>query len=119
MEMPVDVNTLDQPVHHIDRELLIQDTHVHLPAYAITAAILSLIVFGLQMRTAGRMALVLALFSAPALDFIGLWGIQLFPSNQILFATICLFGGVLMALAYSVVLVLSLKQMWFPQTIQD
>src|SRR5436309_1657576 len=46
-EHEVDLASLDRPRHAIGRELLVQDTHVHVPAYALTALALSLIVFGL------------------------------------------------------------------------
>src|SRR5437868_2420417 len=43
-ERPIDLASLDRPRHRIDRDLLVQDTHVHVPAYALTAAALALIV---------------------------------------------------------------------------
>ena len=61
-EKPITLETLDKPHHHIDRDLLVQDSHVHIPAYAMTAAFL---------------ALILLAFAAPFLDFVGLWGAHL------------------------------------------
>src|ERR1700760_4371206 len=36
-EEPVDLAALDRPRHNISRDLLVQDTHVHVPVYALTA----------------------------------------------------------------------------------
>jgi len=36
-EREVDLAALDRPRHTIGRDLLVQDTHVHVPAYALTA----------------------------------------------------------------------------------
>src|SRR5262249_56600868 len=71
-EKPVTLETLDKPRHHIDRDLLVQDSHVHIPAYAMTAAFLVLIAFGLRLSSRSRAILVLLAFAAPFLDFLGL-----------------------------------------------
>src|ERR1022692_877799 len=60
-EVPVDLNSLDQPRPRIDRPLLVQDSHVHIPMYAITAALLSAIVFVLRLSSRVRSVLVWAL----------------------------------------------------------
>src|ERR1700693_3315852 len=36
-EMPVEPASLDRPTHRMPRDLLIQDTHVHVPVYAFAA----------------------------------------------------------------------------------
>jgi hypothetical protein len=111
-ETPVDLSTLDVPAHKIGRELLVQDTHVHIPAYAMTAALLSLIVFGLALPRGARVALILLAFGAPVADFAGLWGAQLFPSRGSLFGGVAIAGGFAMGIAYLVVLILTLAQSW-------
>lgn len=112
-ERPVDVETLNEPKHHIDRELLVQDSHVHIPVYAITAAFLAVIVFGLRLTSRGRVTLVLLAFAAPALDFAGLWGAHLWSESGRLWGAVAVLGGGLMGLVYLAVLFLTLKQCWF------
>jgi hypothetical protein len=112
-ERPVTLEALNSTSHHIDRELLVQDSHVHIPAYAMTAALLSLIVLGLRLRSATRTVLVGAAFAAPAVDFAGLWGAQLSSSGGRLWAAAALAGGFGMALVYVVVLGITIRQCWF------
>lgn len=111
-ELPADLEALDEPPRHIERELLIQDSHVHLPAYALTAALLSLIVFGLRLSSSIRVILVFCAFAAPIIDFSGIWGAHLFPRFGVLFATVAIVGGFLMGAAYTVVLIVALWQCW-------
>jgi hypothetical protein len=114
-EREVDLAALDRPRHTIDRDLLVQDTHIHVPAYALTAAALSLIVFGLALRSAARSAVVALAFAAPFADFAGLWGAQLWPRYGLFFGGLAVAGGFAMGLAYLAVLVLTLVQCWFPR----
>jgi len=111
-ETPVDLADLDRTEHHIHRELLVQDSHVHIPVYAMTAAFLALIVFGLRLSSRGRSALIALAFAAPCADFTGLWGAHLFPRLGIAFGTLAVAGGFAMGLAYLAVLVLTLHQCW-------
>jgi hypothetical protein len=113
MDMPVDPDSLNEPVHHIDRELLVQDTHVHVPAYAMTAAFLSLIVLGLRLSSSRRVLLIGAAFAAPVLDFAGLWGAHLFNRSAAVWGAVALVGGFAMGAVYLFVLVLTLTQCWF------
>jgi hypothetical protein len=112
-EKPVDIKTLDEPHHVINRELLVQDTHVHVPVYALSAGLLALIVFGLRLLSRLRVALVSLLFAAPLADFAGLWGAHLFPRAGSLFGFVAVAGGFAMGAAYLVILVLTLWQCWF------
>lgn len=112
-EKPVDLAMLDHPRHQVSRELLVQDTHVHVPVYAMTAALLSLIVLSLALSSASRIALVLAAFAAPFLDFAGLWGAHLFPGAGTFFGGLAVAGGFAMGLCYLAVLVLTMSQCWF------
>ena len=112
-ESPVDLETLNEKKHHIDRELLVQDSHVHIPVYATTAALLVLIVFGLRLGSGSRVALVLLAFAAPLLDFVGLWGAHLWSGSGRVWGAVALLGGAMMGLVYLAVLSLTLKQCWF------
>lgn len=111
-EHAVDLATLDRPRHTINRDLLVQDTHVHIPAYALTAAALSLVVFGLRLSSRARSAVVILAFAAPFADFAGLWGAQLCPAAAVPFAALAVAGGFTMGLTYLFVLALTLAQCW-------
>src|SRR2546421_592596 len=50
--------------HHVDRGLLVQDTHVHMPMYAVIAACLSVIALGLTLSRWACLALIGLLFAA-------------------------------------------------------
>src|ERR1700674_285280 len=112
MEHPVDLASLDRPKHVINRELLVQDTHIHVPVYAMTAAALSLLVFGLRLGSRVRAAAVLAAFAAPFLDMMGLWGAHLLPRSGLLFGWLTVAGGFAMGLVYLFVLAVTLFQCW-------
>jgi hypothetical protein len=112
-EKPVDLAMLDHPHHQINRELLVQDSHVHVPVYAITGALLSMIVFGLALSSGMRVTLVLFAFAAPFLDFVGLWGAHLVPSQGAFFGAVAIAGGFAMGIVYVIVLALTLSQCWF------
>ena len=111
-EVPIDPADLNETRHRIDRQLLVQDSHVHIPVYAITAALLSAIVFGLRLSSRTRVVLVLLLFAAPVLDFAGLWGAHL-AGAPLFWASLAVAGGFAMGVAYLIVLVLVLSQCWF------
>jgi hypothetical protein len=118
-EHPVDLSALDRRHHTIGRDLLVQDTHVHIPVYALTAAALSLLVFGLRLSSRTRSALVLLAFAAPFADFVGLWGAQLCPRLAVPFGALTVAGGFAMGLAYLFVLVLTLAQCWFSRSQEE
>src|SRR5690242_21507417 len=54
-------------VHAVDTNLLIQDTHVHVPMYGVIAAALSLVVAGLLLARRWAFGLITPLFGAPSL----------------------------------------------------
>jgi len=55
MEHPMSMTDFAKPeVHEVDTNLLIQDTHVHVPMYGVIAAALSLVVAGLSLPRGGR-----------------------------------------------------------------
>ena len=49
-ERPVSMAEMGEEQHHVDRDLLVQDTHVHMPMYAVIAACLAVITLGLSIR---------------------------------------------------------------------
>src|SRR3989442_4374843 len=74
VERPMSMADFARPeVHTVDTNLLIQDTHVHVPMYGIIAASLSVLVAGLSLRRGWALGLITLLFSAPWLDFAGMW----------------------------------------------
>src|SRR5256885_16009192 len=97
-------------VHAVDTDLLIQDTHVHVPMYGIFAAALSLVVVGLSLPRGRAFGLITLLFAAPWLDFAGMW-LTKFASPR--FAIVTLIGGWAIGAGYLVVAALAVQQMWF------
>jgi hypothetical protein len=118
-EKPIDPVSLNDQPHHTGRELLVQDTHVHLPVYAMGAAFFALIIFGLRLSSRARVVLILGAFAAPVLDFAGLWGAHLWSESGQFWGAVAVFGGLLMGLVYLIVLVLTLKQCWFSRQGED
>lgn len=114
-EVAVDLDQLNTPPHHIERDLLVQDSHVHIPAYALTAAALSLIVFGLQLGSAARSTLIAIVFAAPFADFAGLWGAHLVPGHGTAFGALAMIGGFGMGIAYTLIAAIALVQCWRPR----
>jgi hypothetical protein len=112
-EKPVEPASLDHASHHITRDLLVQDTHVHVPVYAMTAAFLALVLFGLRLSSRARTVLVLLAFAAPFLDFAGLWGAHFAPDLGAVFGALAVFGGFSMGICYSVVFFIAIAQLWF------
>jgi hypothetical protein len=113
-EMPVEPASLDRPNHRIARELLVQDTHVHVPVYAFATASLALVLFGLRLSSRARVCLVVCAFAAPFLDFAGLWGAHLAPGQGALFGTLAVGGGFAMGICFVIVFVVAMAQLWLP-----
>lgn len=109
-ERPVSMAEMGEEMHHVDRDLLVQDTHVHMPMYAVIAAALSVIVLGLNISRSAGLALITLLFAAPWLDFAGMWLTKLASPR---FAIVTLAGGWAMALGYAIVAALATYQMWW------
>lgn len=95
----------------VDRNLLVQDTHVHVPIYGLIAAALSLVVLGLDLSRGWGYALITLLFAAPWLDFAGMW-LTKFVSSKLAVLTVA--GGYAMGLAYTIVAAVAMWQMWRP-----
>ena len=111
-ERPVSMGEMGEEMHHVDRDLLVQDTHVHMPMYAVIAACLSVIALGLPLSRWKGLAIIALLFAAPWLDFAGMWLTKLASPG---FAIVTLAGGWAMALGYTIVAALALWQMWSPR----
>lgn len=112
LQHPVTLGELAREDHHtVDRDLLVQDTHVHVPMYGIIAAALSVVVLGLSLSRGPALGLVTLLFAAPWLDFVGMWLTKLVSPG---FALMTLAGGWAMGAGYTVVTAIALWQMWTP-----
>ena len=96
----------------MDRDLLVQDTHVHIPMYGVIAAALSAVVLGLALPSWAGFGLITLLFAAPWLDFAGMWLTKLVAPG---FALVTLAGGWAMGLGYGIVTALAMWQMWTPK----
>jgi hypothetical protein len=108
-ERPVSMAEMGEEMHHVDKDLLVQDTHVHMPMYAVIATVLSIVVLGLSISRAMGLVLIALLFAAPWLDFAGMWLTKLASPR---FAIVTLAGGWAMALGYTIVAALAMWQMW-------
>jgi hypothetical protein len=111
-EIPIDPESLNRTEHHIDRDLLVQDSHVHIPVYAMAAALLALLVLGLELSSGTRVLLVTLLFAAPFCDFAGLWGAHLIPAAGAAFGALAVAGGFAMGAAYLAVFIITINQLW-------
>ena len=111
VERNLSVAEMTEEQHHVDRNLLVQDTHVHMPMYAVIAAALSVIALGLALPRWAALWIIALLFGAPWLDFAGMWLTKLVSPR---FAVVTLAGGWAMALGYTIVAALALWQMWRP-----
>lgn len=98
--------------HHVDRDLLIQDTHVHVPMYGVIAAALAGVALGLALPRWAGLSLITVLFAAPWLDFAGMWLTKLVSPR---FALLTVAGGWAMGAGYVLVAGLALWRMWAPQ----
>jgi hypothetical protein len=112
-ERPISMVDMVEEQHHVDRDLLVQDTHVHMPMYAVIAACLSVIVLGLALPRWAGLAIIALLFAAPWLDFAGMWLTKLASPG---FAIVTLAGGWAMALGYLIVAATATYQMWWGKT---
>ena len=112
-EQPISLAEMAEEQHHVDRDLLVQDTHVHMPMYAVIAACLSVIALGLAMPRWAGLSIIALLFAAPWLDFAGMWLTKLTSPG---FAIVTLAGGWAMALGYVIVAAIATYQMWWRKT---
>jgi len=109
-ERPISMAEMGEEQHHVDRDLLVQDTHVHMPMYAVIAACLCVITLGLSLSRPAGLVIITLLFAAPWLDFAGMWLTKLASPR---FAIMTLAGGWAMALGYTIVAAVATYQMWW------
>ena len=111
VEHPLTMGQMAAEDHHVvDLQLLIQDTHVHVPMYGVIAAMLSLVVLGLALPRNAGLTLITLLFAAPWLDFAGMWLVKLVSPA---FAIVTVAGGWAMGVGYTIVTVIAVRRMWF------
>jgi len=99
---PLDLSRVPEMKHTVDTALLIQDSHIHIMIYAIVAALLSLIILGLDWPGWFRDLMIVAAFGFGTLDFAGQW---LMKAGLPGFAWLTILSGWGMALVYLIVLV--------------
>jgi hypothetical protein len=98
---PLDLGQMPEMQHTVDTNQLIQDSHIHVMIYAIVAALLTLIILGLDWPAWWRDAVIVAAFGFGALDFAGQW---LMKFGQGGFAWLTILSGWGMSLVYLIVL---------------
>jgi hypothetical protein len=98
---PLDLGQMPDMKHTVDTNQLIQDSHIHIMIYAIVAALLTLIILGLEWPPWWRDTVIVAAFGFGALDFAGQWLMKLGLGG---FAWLTLVSGWGMSLVYLIVL---------------
>ncbi len=108
-EQPIDITKMEPEVHVIDTRLLIQDTHVHIPMYALIALALSGMLLGVGWRPFWRNVWITLAFAGGTLDFAGQWLVKA-GAHWLAFLTLA--GGWTMAVTYLVVVIGATREMW-------
>jgi hypothetical protein len=98
---PLDLGQMPEMQHTVDTNQLIQDSHIHVMIYAIVAALLTLIILGLDWPAWWRDAMIVAAFGFGALDFAGQWLMKFGHGG---FAWLTIVSGWGMSLVYLIVL---------------
>ena len=98
---PLDLGQLPEMKHTVDTNQLVQDSHIHIMIYAIVAALLTLIILGLEWPAWWRDSVIIAAFGFGALDFAGQWLMKFGLGG---FAWLTLVSGWGMSLVYLIVL---------------
>ena len=98
---PLDLGRLPEMKHTVDTNLLIQDSHIHIMIYAIVAALLTLIMLGLEWPGWWRDTMIVWAFGFGALDFAGQWLMKFGLGG---FSWLTIMSGWGMALVYLIVL---------------
>jgi hypothetical protein len=103
---PLDLGQVPEMQHTVDTNTLIQDSHIHIMIYAIVAALLTLIILGLDWPAWWRDSVIVAAFATGALDFAGQWLMKFGLGG---FAWLTLVSGWGMSLIYLIVLYSTLR----------
>ena len=98
---PLDLGQVPEMQHTVDTSLLIQDSHIHIMIYAIVAALLTLIILGLDWPAWWRDTVIVAAFVTGAFDFAGQWLMNFGLGG---FAWLTIASGWGMSLVYLIVL---------------
>jgi hypothetical protein len=98
---PLDLGEMPEMQHTVDTNQLIQDSHIHILIYAIVAALLTLIILGLDWPAWWRDTMIVAAFGFGVLDFAGQWLMRFGLGG---FAWLTLVSGWGMSLVYLIVL---------------
>jgi hypothetical protein len=98
---PLDLGKVPEMQHTVDTNLLIQDSHIHIMIYAIVAALLTVIMLGLDWPAWWRDTMIVAAFATGALDFAGQWLMKFGIGG---FAWLTILSGWGMSLVYLIVL---------------
>jgi hypothetical protein len=99
---PLDLGQVPEMQHTVDTNTLIQDSHIHILIYAVVAALLTLIILGLDWPAPRRDTMIVAAFATGALDFAGQWLMKFGIGG---FAWLTILSGWGMTLVYLIVLV--------------
>ncbi|MEP7176548.1 MAG: hypothetical protein ABI860_08355 [Gemmatimonadales bacterium] len=98
---PLDLGRMPEMQHTVDTDQLVQDSHIHIMIYAIVAALLTLIILGLDWSPWWRDTVIVAAFGFGALDFAGQWLMKFGLGG---FAWLTIASGWGMSLVYLIVL---------------
>lgn len=98
---PLDLGKVPEMQHTVDTNLLIQDSHIHVMMYAIIAALLTLIMLGLEWPAWWRDTMIVANFGFGVLDFAGQWLMKVGVGR---FAWLTIASGWGMSLVYLITL---------------
>jgi len=98
---PLDLGKVPEMQHTVDTNTLIQDSHIHIMIYSIVAALLTLIILGLEWPAWWRDTVIVAAFGTGALDFAGQWLMNFGLGG---FAWLTIVSGWGMSLVYLIVL---------------
>lgn len=102
----LDLGSMTQEHHTVDRDLLVQDSHVHILMFAVIAAVQAVIILGLDWPGWLRETMIVAAFGFGALDFTGQWLMHLGAG---MFAYLTITAGWGMAAVYLIVLFSTIK----------
>lgn len=97
----LDLGQMPEMQHTVDTNQLIQDSHIHIMIYAIVAALLTLIILGLDWPAWWRDVVIIAAFGFGALDFTGQWLMKFGLGS---FAWLTIASGWGMSIVYLIVL---------------
>src|SRR6476659_8320165 len=98
---PLDLGKVPEMQHTVDTNLLVQDSHIHIMIYAIVAALLTLIILGLDWPAGWRDTIIVLNFGFGVLDFVGQWLMNFGLGG---FAWLTIASGWGMSLVYLIVL---------------